>query len=149
MNLLQYRDRLKIRQLDDKTQVWDPIRRKYLQLQPEELVRQLLLHYLMEERAYPKNRLALEHSVKRQQGRGRYDLLVYGPELQALMLCECKAPQHKLSDKTLIQVASYNETLQVPYFMICNGLEAYCLVLDYQQGKHQILTEIPPYQDLK
>ena len=59
-NLLPYQSDLRLSVNRSTTYVWDPIRRKNIVVLPEEMVRQLLVRYLLTELAYPKNRLRVE-----------------------------------------------------------------------------------------
>ena len=48
-NLLRFSNELKLIERDGKVYIWDPIRKKYLIKQEEELVRQLVLQYFIKE----------------------------------------------------------------------------------------------------
>ena len=54
LNLLKYQSQLQLRK--DK-RLFDPIRKKWIVITPEELVRQMLLLYMMEEKDFPKNKI--------------------------------------------------------------------------------------------
>jgi hypothetical protein len=150
MNLLSYQERLRLKQEGGKTYVWDDFRKKYLVLQPEELVRQLLLYYLMEERAYPKNRIAVEQSLKLGDLHRRCDVLVYDAPMQGpLLLVECKAPQVALSNAVFEQAAQYNRHFRLPYLLITNGLDFACAQIDFERESFMLLPEIPSYENLK
>lgn len=60
IDLLQYQPSLKLRKQDGQTFIHDPIRKKHLVQTPEEVVRQLVLAYLLEEKNFPKNRIRTE-----------------------------------------------------------------------------------------
>ena len=75
INLMQFKSLLKTRREEDKRYIYDPIRKKWLVLQPEELVRQLVIHYLLEEKQYNLNRLSLERGFKYNKRNKRFDLL--------------------------------------------------------------------------
>ncbi len=55
---------LKLGQKDGKTTVFDPVRKKWLVLTPEEHVRQYLLQYLVGAMEYPIALLAVEKMIK-------------------------------------------------------------------------------------
>jgi signal transduction histidine kinase len=64
IDFLKYKSFLKIkREKDGTTFIYDPIRRKYLVLQPEELVRQLVLHYLNIEKKYSFKQMRTEKGL--------------------------------------------------------------------------------------
>ena len=54
----------KTREEDGKTLVFDPLRRKYVKLTPEEEVRQKALYLLVEHLKVPSGLIAVEYSVK-------------------------------------------------------------------------------------
>ena len=58
-----YKDHLSLKKSNGKTMILDPIRKKYLVLQPEELVRQLVVQYLLHDRKYNKNRIGVERGL--------------------------------------------------------------------------------------
>ena len=49
---------------DNKTKVFDPIRKIFCALTPEEEVRQKMLYYLVEVKKYPAGLIAVEFSIK-------------------------------------------------------------------------------------
>jgi len=70
-------------------------------------------------------------------------LLVYDQEVAPYLLVECKAPKVPVSQSVFEQAAWYNTSLQVPYLMVTNGLEAYCCAIDYEQKDYRYLQEVP------
>jgi hypothetical protein len=63
-------------------------------------------------------------------------------------LVECKAPEVKLNQNTLQQIAHYNATLNVDYLWITNGIEHALYFIDRINSQIQILNELPNYDDL-
>ena len=87
------------------------IREKEIDVKPEEIVRQLYVHKLIEEYGYPKDRIELERIVK--MGRDedkRADIVIYEDEHKTApyIVVECKAPGKK---KVEGQLAGYCNTL--------------------------------------
>lgn len=145
LNLMQYKDLLQVRKENGKTLLFDPLRRKWLVLQPEELVRQLIVQYLIREKNYNKTRIKLEKGLKVNTLSKRCDVLVYRPDLQPFLLVECKAPQVKITQDTFEQIARYNMPLRVPYLLVTNGLQSFCCAIDYEQRDYEYLKEIPAF----
>jgi len=143
LDLLRFKDQLRVRKEEDKRLIFDPVRKKWLVLQPEEMVRQLMVCYLLEEKGYRKNRMSAERGLSIHQLQGRFDLLVYDQEVAPYLLVECKAPKVPVSQSVFEQAAWYNTSLQVPYLMVTNGLEAYCCAIDYEQKDYRYLQEVP------
>ena len=144
LDYLQYQDVLKLRKTDGRGQVWDVVRRKYVAWTPEEMVRQLLVHYL-EAQDYSLARMRVEGGITAHNRERRFDLLVYTAEVLPFLLCECKAPKVSLDEKTIDQARLYNDVLHVPYFLVTNGMETLVAEVDYQQRKLNFLTGLPKY----
>ena len=125
INLIQYQDQLQLKKEEGKTYIFDPIRQKYLVLQPEEVVRQLLICFLIDQ-GFNKNRIAIEKLVMINGKRRRFDLLVYHYDMRPYMLVECKSADVDLNQKTLDQIARYNLPLQADYLFITNGIHSFC-----------------------
>jgi len=112
---------LKIQTVDEQTQVWGYLRKKWLVLTPEEEVRQSLLRYLVEEKKLSPALIAVEREISYFKLKKRFDVLVFDSEGKPFIVCECKAPDVKLSQATLYQIARYNATLQAKHLLLTNG----------------------------
>lgn len=143
--LLALEAHLRTRTQENQRQIYDAIRRKWVALTPEELVRQLLLLFLTREKQYSPNRLGVEKMLKVNTLTRRCDILVYSPEMDPWMLIECKAPAVPISQDTFDQVARYNLPLQVPYLAVSNGRSTYCCQMDYTEQAYTFLTEFPDF----
>ena len=125
-------------------EIWDPVRRKYVRLTPEEWVRQRLLHFLITERQYPAGCLAVERKPPHARGLPGFDILAYSPAASPLLLAECKAPEVGLQPAALLQLARYNEQLQAPLLICTNGNDARVLFNDLPD-KVFSLANLPAY----
>ena len=67
---------LKIMNENNKLKVFDIIRKKYVALTPEEQVRQQFIHYLINEKHYPKGLLAVEKQLKVYDTEKRADIVL-------------------------------------------------------------------------
>ena len=143
LDLLAYQSKLKTKKVGNKKYLFDPIRKKYLVLQPEELVRQLLIIYFLEEKKTSKNRIGIEKSLKVNTLNRRLDILIYDKEVNPHILIECKAPTVKINQSTFEQIARYNLPLRVPYLLVTNGMTTYCCKMDYENETFEFLDEIP------
>lgn len=148
INLLHYQDRLRLSSEKGVAYVHCLIRKKLLVLTPEEVVRQLILHYLIEEKQYPKNKIRVEMGLVVNTMNKRCDILVFNQDLQPVLLIECKSAKVKISQKTFEQIARYNSTLQVPYLLVTNGPHNYCSWIDRENKTFTFLKAIPSYEDL-
>ncbi len=132
--------------IEGQRHIFDPIRKKWLVLYPEEVVRQLLIIYLSNEMGYSKNHISVESGHDYNSRPKRCDLLIYGPDHRVFMLVECKAPEVIINEKQMLwQAAVYNLTHQVPYLMISNGQNNYCYALDHEHKTAQLLSKLPEY----
>ncbi len=138
-------DRLKIREQDNKPMIHDCVRERWLVLQPEEMVRQLVVHYLIACKGYSRHRISLERGIMVNGLYKRFDLLVYDSQVQPFMLIECKSPQVSLTEATFRQIAAYNQVFQVPYLFVTNGRDSYCCQMNYSEALFTFVAEIPDY----
>ena len=137
---------LKIKHENGQQKVFDIVRKKYVALTPEEKVRQLLIHYLIQEKNYPKNLLVLEHEFRLNGLSKRADIVVMNTEGIPLMLIETKAPDVHVTQKAIDQIVSYNLHYKVKFLLITNGSE---FLMYRLQGDRVIqLPEIPFYNEL-
>lgn len=135
-----YRPRL--RSSDGATYIYDDFREQWVVLQPEELVRQCLLHYLVEECGYPKLRIAVEQKVLVNNQQQRADVLVYDRAGRVYLVVECKAPGVRLGREALAQAARYSASVEAQYMAITNGSEHYIFSCEAESARQQ--EEYPP-----
>lgn len=143
LNFPSYHFRLK--NSENKTAIFDVLRKKFIVLTPEEWVRQHTVHYLLEEKKFPRQLLNAEKQLKINKLVKRYDILGYAPDGNIKLVVECKAPHIKITQDTFDQIARYNLALHADYLMVTNGLHHFYCQLDYQQEKYHFLTDIPVY----
>jgi signal recognition particle subunit SEC65 len=149
LNLLQYQDRLQLTAKQGVAYLQCLSRKKTLVLTPEEVVRQLMLHYLIEEKKYPKNKIRVEMGLVVNNMNKRCDILVFNQQLEPVLLIECKSAKVKVSQKTFEQIARYNSTLKVPYLLVTNGPHNYCSWIDQKNRTYSFLADIPNYEELQ
>lgn len=130
-----------------KTCVFDPLRKKYVALTPEEEVRQRILHHLVENLAVPAGLLAVEYSIQVNGMEKRCDAVVFGNDMQPLMIVECKAQTVKITQKTLEQAIRYYSALQPRFLLLFNGKDCFCFKV--QDNALQIMDHLPDYQGMK
>jgi hypothetical protein len=143
LNFLSFVDALQIKTQDQKRYIFDPIRKKWLVLQPEEFVRQLMVQYLLQEKGYNHNRIAIERGIKVNGLAKRCDILVFDQDLQPFILIECKAPEIPLNADVFHQMAVYNMQLHVPYLMMSNGTSSYIGKIDVENQQYTLLEDLP------
>ena len=139
---------IKISKTNGKTCVLDILRRKYVALTPEEWVRQHFVHYLIEQKGYPKGLLANEVELQIGEKKLRCDTLLYNRALQPKMIIEYKAPDIAITQRVFNQITVYNFLLHVDYLIVSNGRQHYCCRMNYEKGEYSFLQDIPLYTDL-
>ncbi len=131
-----------------KTLIFDPLRKQYLVLTPEEWVRQHFVQFLVKEKGFPAGLFSLERKVKHHQRQGRYDLLCMNNLGQPVLLVECKAPTVAIGPETFNQVVRYNRSIGAPYIALTNGLEHFMMKVEFQERRVSFLENFPDYQYL-
>jgi hypothetical protein len=139
---------LKIKKRGDKTYVFDRLRKQFVRLTPEELVRQQFVSFLIDCKGYPQGRLANEIGIALGNVRKRCDTILYDSYLQPLMIIEYKAPPVAISQKTFDQIARYNFALKVPWLIVSNGMQHFCCRIDSTKKVYVFASEIPEYETL-
>lgn len=134
---------VEIRQAEEGELVFDPVRRRWLVLTPEEWVRQHVLNHLVHDLGCPLSLIAVEHPLKVNRLARRADILVYGPDARPLLLVECKAPNVKVDMAVFEQAARYNSVFRVPYLLVTNGLVHFCCRIHLPEGRIEFLPHVP------
>ncbi len=111
----------KTRQQKKQTEIWDPIRKSWVHLTPEEWVRQNFIHHIIEVKKYPPTLIAIEKEIQLYELRKRFDIVIYDKNTKPWMIVECKNENEILSEKTLEQALRYNLIIQAPYVVVTNG----------------------------
>ena len=137
-----------IQEREGKTAIFDPIRRKFVRLTPEEWVRQHFVQYLIQELGYRPALLAVEAGFTYQRMQRRADLVVYDRSGRPMVMVECKAPEVAIQQATFDQVARYNKVVQARYLMVTNGREHYCYQVDYEDKSYRFLDRPPAFEEL-
>jgi len=125
------------------TYIFDIIRKAYFLLTPEEWVRQHVIHYLIQEKNYSPNLIAVEKQLDINQLKRRFDIVVFNKEMQPNILIECKAPAIKITQKTFDQANQYNWLLKAPYLFLTNGLKHYICQINFKEGNYKFIEELP------
>lgn len=105
-----------------------------------------MIHYLIEEKDYPKGLIKVEGGLMYNSLQKRSDIVVFNTDLKAMILVECKAPEVKISDNTLKQLSTYNSKYKASLICATNGISHYVYELDFTSGKILPLKDIPTYK---
>lgn len=127
-----------------KSYIFDPIRKKYVFLSKEEWVRQHVINFLLL-KGYPKGLIRVEKKLRLYKRFKRPDILVYNSKMKPFLLVELKSYTKKIDKTTFFQTARYNSVLQVPFFMLSNGLKHLFLKMDYENKTCLKIEDLPNF----
>lgn len=137
---------VRIREREGKREIFDPVRRRFVPLTPEEAVRQSYLRYLVDELGFPLIAITVEKKVVYNGMTRRYDIVACRSDGSILLLVECKAETVPLSGDTLYQAAMYNHVLQAEYVVLFNGRQQF--VCRRTPEGYRPVASLPPYSEI-
>jgi type I site-specific restriction-modification system R (restriction) subunit len=126
--------------------IFDPIRKKFVSLQPEEWVRQHIIHWLVDFKNVPINLINVEKQLVIAGTSKRYDIVVFNPDGSIHAIIECIAPKIKFDQTVFDQIARYNLIAQARFLMVSNGLEHYFCTMDYENQRYDFIADLPKYE---
>ena len=94
----------RVKNSENRTLIFDVIRKKFLVLTPEEWVRQHVVQFLIQEKKYPLSHINVEKQITLNGLKKRYDVVVFKPNGELHILVECKAPEVSISQMTFMEV---------------------------------------------
>ncbi len=133
---------------EGKHKIYDPLRKKYVALTPEEWVRQHFVNYLVMEKNYPKEMIANEVSIKLHNTTKRCDTVLYNKYMEPFMIVEYKASTVEITRQVFEQILRYDIVLHVKYLVISNGLRHICCEIEKDGQGYRFLQEVPNYNRL-
>ena len=134
---------------ENKTLIFDIIRKKFVILTPEEWVRQHTLHFLITEKKYPVSYINVEKQLLLNDTVKRYDIVIFKNDGDVEIIIECKAPSITINQVSFDQIARYNLALNSNLLMVTNGLTHYFCKMDIKNKKYFFLRDLPKYNQLK
>ena len=136
---------IQVRENENRREVFDPVRRRWVALTPEEWVRQCTIQRLHNVGGYPLEVMQVEGAISLNGMTRRCDIVVYR-DGQPWMIVECKKSEVSLTQRVCDQACRYNTVLKVPYLMLTNGKQEIVIAVDFEEGCLKQLTEIPLYE---
>ena len=128
---------------ENKRLIFDPVRKLFVVLTPEEWVRQHVIQWLLIYKSQSPHLMSVERQITYNNMVKRCDIVVYHPDGRIKLIVECKAPEIPLDQSTFDQIARYNLVLEADYLMVSNGLKhIYCLV-DQKEKAYSFLEDLP------
>lgn len=147
LNFPKYNFRFKSN--ENKTLIFDIIRKKFVILTPEEWVRQHTLHFLITEKKYPVSYINVEKQLLLNDTVKRYDIVIFKNDGDVEIIIECKAPSVTINQVSFDQIARYNLALNSNLLMVTNGLTHYFCKMDIKNKRYLFLRDLPKYNQLK
>ena len=147
LNFSKYNFRFKNN--ENKTLIFDIIRKKFVILTPEEWVRQHTLHFLITEKKYPVSYINVEKQLLLNDTVKRYDIVIFKNDGDVEIIIECKAPSITINQVSFDQIARYNLALNSNLLMVTNGLTHYFCKMDIKNKRYLFLRDLPKYNQLK
>lgn len=135
----------RVKSSENKVLIFDIIRKKFVVLQPEEWVRQHVVHWLIDQKKYPASLINVEKKITVNDLTKRYDVVVYNSDGSIALLVECKSYTQKLNQEVFDQVARYNLQIKASYLMLTNGILHYFCKLALEEEKYSFLEQIPDF----
>ncbi len=135
----------RVKKENEKEYLFDPLRKKWLIITPEEWVRQNFVQYLVQTMNYPSSLIALEKEIWLGELKKRFDILVYDKDHKPWMIVECKGTDIKLNDQTLQQALRYNISVPAEFLVITNG--HYSLAWQKKEGQLHSINELPVWDE--
>ena len=138
---------MKLKIINNKEYIFDPVRKKYVLNQPEEWVRQHTIQFLNLKKGYPLSLISTEKLTIVNKQNHRTDIVCYNKKGRPIIVIECKSEKIKLNNNVFNQVQNYNLILKANYVIITNGKKTLCFYIEKKQVK--IMKKIPEFHEIK
>lgn len=138
---------VRVKSKENKPLIFDPVRKKWSMLTPEEWVRVHCLYYLTETKGYPLSWIRVEQKIEVYTTYKRFDIVIQNPNKGIELLVECKSPSVVIKQSAFDQIAQYNLKLKSKYLMITNGLIHYFCRMSIDQKSLTFIDILPDYSE--
>jgi len=136
----------RIQEEEGQHKIFDPVRKRFVALLPEEWVRQHVISYLHSGKGYPLSLLMVEKEFTYNKLSKRADIVACNNKGKPILMVECKSSDVEITQEVFDQVVRYNMTMQVSVLVVTNGIHTYCCSLE--GGNYKALEDIPSYKEL-
>jgi len=131
---------------DGLHKIFDPVRKKFVALTPEEWVRQHVIDFLNKGKGYPLSLLMVEKEFTYNKLSKRADVVACSNTGAPILMVECKGFEIPITQEVFDQAVRYNLVMQVKILLITNGINIFCCSLE--GGDYKALADIPSYKEL-
>lgn len=135
----------------EDNRIYDPIRKKFVALTPEERVRQKTLKYMIQRMKVPADKIGVEKSLSSLGdigNRKRVDICIWGPDEEILAIIECKAGDTAGWDSPYIQAIDYVESLHVLNYFVVDEWDINGYHYNSNRCQFDPIEDIPTYEEL-
>ena len=136
--------------VENQAAYFDPVRKKFVFVTPEETVRQRLIPWLLGEIGVPENFLRVEGKFSRYglNVKTRADFIIEARDVKEnsiypVAVIVCKSPEIELDDNAFRQMFHYAADLGCEFCALTNGEKFFCYRFD--GDKNLELDEMPTY----
>ncbi len=137
-----------LKEEDGRSLIFDPVRKKYVALTPEEWVRQHLIRYLITDKSVPPALMRSEGEIALNRTRKRFDVAVFSRNGSAVLVAECKAPTVAITQEVLDQAGRYHMTLKARFLVLSTGLQNLVIEIDPLKNTLNRLSDIPVFGEM-
>lgn len=129
--------------------IFDPLRKKFVRLTPEEQVRQWFIGVLHKTAGVPLTHMMSEVQLHIGGKSLRADIIVYDRKLREVCIVECKEPSVRLDGNVLEQALRYDMAVGVPYICITNGKKTFFFKRTSEEGApYGYMDRLPAYEEM-
>ncbi|MDR1973489.1 MAG: type I restriction enzyme HsdR N-terminal domain-containing protein [Bacteroidales bacterium] len=108
-------------------EIYDPVRRKYVALTPEEKIRQHTINFLNKYLKYPYGSMGVECGVRINKMFFRTDIIITNKKAEVVMIVECKQEEVTLTKNVEQQVLKYFRGYpSARFLLLANGMDVRC-----------------------
>lgn len=124
----------------------DLIRKKGVNVTPEETIRQQVLRYLLNICKIPEEEIVCEDHMAHYDKSAtiRADITVRSKG-NTLLIVECKEPNISIDGEPIKQIFSYNEIMNSKYLLLTNGEDSYIFQKN-EKGEYDSIMTLPSYE---
>ena len=141
-SLLPYSKGIKFKKEDGTAYLFCTVRKTWIVVTPEEVVRQSAINYLSFI-GYSRSLISVERTITFNKMSKRYDIAVFDKNVNPLLLVECKKPDFKLNQASIDQASLYNQVLRCKCIWITNGHQHLIYQLDLDRQTIQNVNSLP------
>lgn len=131
--------------------IYDPIRKKYVVLTPEERVRQQTLKFMISHLKVPADKIGVERSLSSLGdigNRKRIDVCVFGNNDEIIAVIECKAEYIGSGESPYCQALDYVESLKVRNYFVVDGWDMNGYHYSRSRAQFDPIDGIPTYEEM-